>query len=56
MIVIYTGDIKREQVVSDYDIGAVKMNVETAFLSELDAEKIFNRLKEKMDYKFETKK
>ncbi len=49
MIVIYTGDIKREQVVSDYDIGAVKMNVETAFLSELDSEKIFKRLKEKVE-------
>lgn len=49
MIVIHTGDIKREQVVSDYDIGAVKMNVEIAFLSELDAEKIFNRLKEKVE-------
>lgn len=49
MIVIYTGDIKREQVKNDYDIGAVKMNVEAAFLSELDSEKIFSRLKEKVE-------
>ena len=49
MIVIYTGDIKREQVESSYDIGAVKMNVETAFLSELDSERIFNRLKGKVE-------
>lgn len=49
MIVIYTGDIKREQVESSYDIGAVKMNVETAFLSELDAERIFECLKGKVE-------
>ena len=49
MIVIYTGDIKREQVESSYDIGAVKMNVETAFLSELDSERIFSRLKGKVE-------
>lgn len=49
MIVIYTGDIKREQVEGSYDIGAVKMNVETAFLSELDSEKIFKRLKGKVE-------
>jgi len=49
MIVIYTGDIKRKQVANDYDIGAVKMNVEAAFLSELDSERIFSRLKEKVE-------
>ena len=34
MIVIYTGDIDRNKVSARYNIGAVKMNVETAFLSE----------------------
>lgn len=44
MVVIYTGDIKRERVSRGYDIGAVKMSVECAFLSELDGEGIFRRL------------
>lgn len=34
MIVIYTGDIERRQVSAEYDIGAVKMSIETAFLSK----------------------
>ncbi len=49
MIVIYTGDIRREQVSTIYDIGAIKVNIEAAFLSELDAEGIYRRLKEKVD-------
>ncbi|MDE6619855.1 MAG: hypothetical protein K2K74_05070 [Lachnospiraceae bacterium] len=49
MIVIYTGDIERRQVSARYDIGAVKMTMETAFLSELDSEGIFERLKEKVE-------
>ncbi len=48
MIVIYTGDISRKQVSCEYDIGAVKLNVEPAFLSELDGEEIYSRLKEKV--------
>ena len=49
MIVIYTGDIRRSRVSAWYDIGAVKMNIETAFLSELDSGKIFNQLKGKVE-------
>lgn len=49
MIVIYTGDIRRNQVSAGYDIGAVKMRIETAFLSELDSGEIYGRLKEKVE-------
>ena len=38
MVVIYTGDIERRQVSDEYDIGAVRMGLEPAFLSELDSE------------------
>ena len=48
MVVIYTGDIKREKVSCAYDIGALKMEVECAFLSELDSEGIYRRLKLKV--------
>jgi len=48
MVVIYTGDISREQVCAEYDIGAVKISTEPAFLSELDGEGIFQRLEEKV--------
>lgn len=40
MIVIYTGDIDRKKVSAKYDIGAVRIKLETAFLSELDSKKI----------------
>ena len=49
MIVIYTGDIDRRQVSAEYDIGAVKMSVETAFLSEINADEIYDRLKSKIE-------
>lgn len=49
MIVIYTGDIKRENVSQEYDLGAVKMNMECAFLSELDSEGGFQKLKRKVE-------
>lgn len=48
MIVIYTGDINRRQVSNEYNIGAVKINTETAFLSELDGENILRRLESKV--------
>ncbi len=48
MIVIYTGDIRREQVFSEYDIGAVKVNIEPAFLSELDGGSILQHLADKV--------
>ena len=49
MIVIYTGDIMRRQVSHEYDIGAVKVTLETAFLSELDSAGIFRHLKDKIE-------
>lgn len=49
MVVIYTGDITREQVSCIYNIGAVKMEVECAYLSELNSEEIFYRLKRKVE-------
>ncbi len=45
MVVIYTGDIKREQVSDEFNLGAVKVTVESAFLSEMDAEGIFPKIK-----------
>ncbi|MDE7477617.1 MAG: hypothetical protein K2M91_06665 [Lachnospiraceae bacterium] len=49
MVVIYTGDITRKQVSAEYNIGAVKMNLKTAFLSELDFEGIYRQLKDKVE-------
>ncbi len=49
MIVIYTGDISREQVSSEYNIGAVRLSIETAFLSELDSDAIMERLKSRVE-------
>ena len=51
MIVIYTGDIRRDQVSAEYRIGALRMTMETAFLSELDSDEIFQRLKRKVEQK-----
>ena len=51
MIVIYTGDIKREQVTDVCNLGALKMTTECAFLSELDAVEIYGRLKRKVERK-----
>jgi len=48
MVVIYTGDVERRQVADSYDLGAVKMRIETAFLSELDGDSILRRLEEKV--------
>ena len=46
MIVIYTGDVRRSQVTATCDFGAIKMRIEPAFLSELDGDSIFNKLKQ----------
>ena len=48
MVVIYTGDIERRQTSGEYDLGAVKLTVERAFLSELDGEGIFQHLERKV--------
>ncbi|MDE7310010.1 MAG: hypothetical protein K2N87_00005 [Eubacterium sp.] len=47
MVVAYTGDVERRQVADSFDIGAVKMHIETAFLSELDKDGISRRLAKK---------
>ena len=44
MIVIYTGDIRRRQVSTEYNVGAVKIRIEPAFLSELNPENIFDTI------------
>lgn len=49
MVVIYTEDIKREQVSEEYNIGAVRLCVECAFLSELDSAEVYERLKQKVE-------
>ncbi len=49
MIVIYTGDITRKQVTAEYNIGALKLMVEPAFLSELPSEEIYQHLKRKVE-------
>lgn len=51
MIVIYTGDIRRRQVSAEYSIGAVKVTLEPAFLSELDSDAIFQNIKGKVEKK-----
>ena len=48
MVVVYTGDIRRETVSESYDVGAIKLSVEPAFLSEIDGEAILMRLKNKL--------
>ncbi len=49
MIVIYTGDISRNETSDKYDIGALQMCIESAFLSDLDGDEIYSRLKEKVE-------
>lgn len=51
MIVIYTGDIERKNVSAEYNIGAVKVTLEPAFLSELDSGRIYQHLKCKVEKK-----
>ncbi len=49
MIVIYTGDIRRNMVSCEYNIGAIGINIEAAFLSELDSDRVFLELTEKVE-------
>lgn len=49
MIIIYTGDIRRDEISANYDIGALQMCIEPAFLSELNGDEIYIRLKEKVE-------
>ena len=49
MIVIYTADVREEQVNTVYDTGALKMEIQPAFLSKLDSENIMKRLRQKVE-------
>ena len=49
MIVVYTGDIPKEAVSTRYDVGAVKLTMEPAFLSEIDGEEILTHLRKKVE-------
>lgn len=49
MIVVYTGDIRREEISERYDVGAVRVTIEPAFLSEIDGEGILKHLRKKVE-------
>ena len=49
MIVIYTADIREEQVSNVYDVGALTMEIQPAFLSKLDSKEIKERLQRKVE-------
>lgn len=44
MIVIYTADIQPENVTNSLDVGCLRLEIESAFLSKLDSDEIMNRL------------
>ena len=48
MIVIYTADVERKQVSTEFNAGCLTLHVDAAFLSELDAEGIRKRLNAKI--------
>ncbi len=48
MIVIYTGDVTREQVSDFYDGGALSLQIDSAFLSEIDYKEVRLRLEDKI--------
>lgn len=49
MIVIYTADIEPNDVDSSYSAGAVRLDIEPAFLSMIDSEAVYERLKERVE-------
>ena len=49
MIVIYTADIEPKDVDSSYSAGAVRLDIEPAFLSMIDSEAVYERLKERVE-------
>ena len=48
MIVIYTADVTRKQVSTEFDAGALKLRIDAAFLSELNSAEIRKRLNAKI--------
>ncbi len=51
MIVIYTADITREETSNLFDVGCLRLEVESAYLAELNSEDISKRLHEKVQLK-----
>lgn len=49
MIVIYTGNVTRDKIPVYYDIGALTLKIDSAFLSEVNAEEIMEKLTVKVD-------
>ncbi len=49
MIVIYTADVAKSSVNNSYDIGALKLEIDSAFLSEIDSKEVMNRLTTKVN-------
>lgn len=48
MIVIYTADVKREQTSNLYDVGCMKLETESSYLSEVNSDEIAEKLAEKV--------
>lgn len=51
MIVIYTADVERFQTNNILDVGCLKLEIESAYLAELDSEEISKRLERKVEEK-----
>ena len=49
MIVIYTADVEPREVTKEYDMGALQMEIQPAFLSEMDSREIMERLQAKVN-------
>ena len=49
MIVIYTADVEPCKVMNEYDVGALQMEIQPAFLSEMDSRGIMEHLQEKVN-------
>lgn len=49
MIVIYTADVTRDEVKSHHNVGAMTLEVESAFLSEIDSKEVMERLTRKVN-------
>lgn len=48
MIVIYTADVTPDQAEDVFDVGSLRLEVESAFLSKLDSQEIMSRLTDKV--------
>ena len=49
IIIIYTADVRRGTTEPVMDCGAFRMEIEEAFLSELDSEEIYGRVRSKLE-------